>query len=1313
MNWKKIIARGIGGLALLLVAAVIVALMILRSQLFHRYVLAKIVQVASESTGGKVDVHDFNFHWSGLRVDLDGIIIHGTESADQKPLLQVDKLTVGLKVLSVLHQQVNLNELLIEHPVANLIVSKNGHNNIPQPNVPKQRDSQTNVFDLAVGHLLLSNGEIYYNNRKSVINADVLDLRAETNFSVLAKRYAGQISYHNGHVQSSNLKVLPHSFDLKFIATPSGLSLSPLLLTVGSSNISLQADVTDYGDPKVAGNYNLLIHTQDVAGLLSGASPSGDVTLSGAIQYQNLPNQALLRDVILNGVVSSNGLRVNSPQGDVYVKKLGGGYSLANGNFTVHNLVADLFDGRLSANASAQHLDTTPSSKIHLSLERISIAALKQSLKAPSTKQLPLSGTIQGDADASWIGNIQTIQVHSHLGVHAGILNTSSRTKPVPLIGVVHVNYDATRGIVTVLPSTLRTPATSIVAEGQISNHSNLTLVAKANDLHELNSLLAAFTSASQQKDKSAASLGNFSGSVTLSGKVTGSMQQPHLDAHLSAQNLQVGESFWRSLQLTAEASPTGISVRDGSLLSASQGQVTFRGNANLRDWSYLTSNPIAADISVRNLSIAELQQLANVKYPISGDLSADVALRGSQSDPAGHGSAQIANAVIYDEPVQHLGLQFEAANGSVNSSLKVKLPAGTAEGTLTFVPKTKAYKVRLDAPAIVLAKLHVIQTKIMQLSGTVNITASGAGTFDDPQLTASVQLPQLQVRQTTITGIKAQLVVENHKANFNLASDVAQASIRGRGTVDLNGSYYADAQIDTSKFVLDPLLAIYVPNRPNGFQGETELHATLKGPLKDKSRLEAHLEIPTLSASYQSAHFEASGPIRADYVNSVLVLRPSEITGTDTSLRFQGKIPFGVAGPMSLTAQGSVNLRLLSMLSPDVKSAGIIALDVRSNGSEQKPQVRGQIHIHDVSLATSSAPLGVDHLNGTLDIGNNQVQVTKLEGKVGGGDISAGGTITYLPQVQYNLALQSKSVRLRYPEGIRAMLDGNLTLNGTPQASSLAGRVLINSLLFTSDFDLANFMDQFTGASAPPSGETMADHVKLNIALQSSEDLAAATSEISVEGQANLRVIGTAADPVVVGRTDLTAGEIFFMKQRYQLERGIINFTNPNRTEPVVNMLITTTVQQYNLSLTIVGPIEKLRTSYVSDPPLPPVDIINLLAKGKTAEGATPANFGADSQLAQGIAGRLTNYGVQRLAGTSSLEIDPLIGGNNRNPSARIAVQRHITRKFLFTFSTDVTQPQGEIIQGEYQINKRWSVSAVRDESGGVAFDGRFHTTF
>jgi translocation and assembly module TamB len=309
------------------------------------------------------------------------------------------------------------------------------------------------------------------------------------------------------------------------------------------------------------------------------------------------------------------------------------------------------------------------------------------------------------------------------------------------------------------------------------------------------------------------------------------------------------------------------------------------------------------------------------------------------------------------------------------------------------------------------------------------------------------------------------------------------------------------------------------------------------------------------------------------------------------------------------------------------------------------------------------------------------------------------------------NVAVSARSVRLRYPEGTRTIFDSDLTLNGNQQSSLLQGRVLIQSLSFTSDFDLSSFMSQFTGTSAPPTGQSMADNLKLQIAVQSTSQLSAGTSQLGIEGSANLRIIGTASDPVVIGRADLTSGDIFFAKNQYHLERGIITFANPNQTEPVLNMLITTIINQYNLSITIRGPIEKLQTSYVSDPPLPPIDIINLIARGQTTTEGAPTSFGASQVLAAGL-GQVSNQ-VTKLTGVEGLQLDPLIGGENANPSARIGIQKRVTKNFLFTFSTDVTRPQSEIVQGEYQLTKRWAVSVVRDQSGGVAVDGKFRTNF
>ena len=72
---------------------------------------------------------------------------------------------------------------------------------------------------------------------------------------------------------------------------------------------------------------------------------------------------------------------------------------------------------------------------------------------------------------------------------------------------------------------------------------------------------------------------------------------------------------------------------------------------------------------------------------------------------------------------------------------------------------------------AIVLEKLQTVEAKNLELSGTVNAKAHGDGTLDNPNVTASVELPSLQLQQTSITGIKAQLNVAAHRLE-NLIHD-------------------------------------------------------------------------------------------------------------------------------------------------------------------------------------------------------------------------------------------------------------------------------------------------------------------------------------------------------------------------------------------------------------------------------------------------------------------------------------------------------------------------------------------------------------
>ncbi len=1299
MHWKRIIGWTLVALFALLIVVAVGGYFYLKSSSFEHFALNEIKKKADEASGGRATIGALDFSLKTLTAHLYDITLRGTERGDQPPLLHADKLTVQLRIDSVWHHKITLRQLLIEHPIAHVYVSRQGDSNVPTP-PPNPNGSHTNVFDLGVEHAQLTNGEVDYNDRKTPMEADLYDLGTDIHFDSSAKRYSGELSYKKGRLRYAQYSPLAHDLELTFAATPDRLDVGRAVLRIGNSQATLRAQVNDYANHPVAdGDYQIRIHTQDFEQMFPSVKPAGDVSLNGNLHYQRRGNRPLLRDVSVNGRIASDLLSAVASGKKLDVRRLQGDYRLANGDLQLSNVSVATLGGKIDAAVEMKHLDATPESAIRASLSGISVRQIQAFLGGQEIPNAKISGTIGGNAEAQWKGSVQNLRAHSDIVIRAVASSASNPSAAdVPVNGQIDATYDGPRQTIELRNTRLTLPSATLTANGAVSNRSNLQVKVVAEDLHQLSSL------ASSYSNTQGAPL-SISGSATVNAVVRGSLKKPEVTAQLQAQNLQIEGSAWRSASLAMHANASNAVVESASIVNATQGQATLSASIGLKNWLYEASYPIKVHVDLRQLRLADLQELAKQHYPVSGDLSANMTLAGTQLQPTGSGTAQVTKAQAYGEPIQTLAVKFHTDNGAIVSTLQVSAPAGRVNGSLSFTPRTKAYVLKIDAPAVVLQKLRTLQEKNLPVNGTISASVNGQGTLQNPELQATIAFPQLQVRQSSISNFKAEVHVAEHRADLNLNTEVSQAAIRAHGTIGLTGDYPADVVVDTGTVPLEPLLAAYAPSVPQGFAGQMELHAALKGPLKNKSRIEAHLSVPIFKAAYQSLEIGISHPIRADYADSVITLQPAEIVGTDTSLRAQGKIPIGGTSAPSLTAQGSINLKILQVVAPTVQSSGKVALDIRSSGKS----IHGQVQFQDVALATEDAPVGVDKLNGTLDIGDDRVHVSKMTATVGGGAVSLSGSVAYRPSIQFDLALQGKSVRLRYPTGLRSVLDTNVAFSGSTQASTLNGRVLIDNLSFTPDFDLAKLSDQFstTGTVSQPG---FADTVRLGISVQS-QNLNAVSSQVSIAGQVALQVGGTAANPIITGRTTLSSGELFFRNVRYQLQRGVITFDDPNQTHPVLNVSVNTMIEQYNLTLTLRGPLDKLTTSYVSDPPLPTADIINLVARGKTTEEQNASSQSADSMIASQVAGQLAGS-VQKLAGISSLQIDPTLGGN-QNPSARVAIQQRVTKNLLFSFSTDVSEPGSEIVQGEYQINKRWSVSVQRDQLGGVSIDGKYHKRF
>ena len=219
-------------------------------------------------------------------------------------------------------------------------------------------------------------------------------------------------------------------------------------------------------------------------------------------------------------------------------------------------------------------------------------------------------------------------------------------------------------------------------------------------------------------------------------------------------------------------------------------------------------------------------------------------------------------------------------------------------------------------------------------------------------------------------------------------------------------------------------------------------------------------------------------------------------------------------------------------------------------------------------------------------------------------------------------------------------------------------------------------------------------------------------TQDLQVE--ANLRLRGTASNPAFLGPHQHHAGPGGLLRNAVHDQPGLgRRFTTRSRSSPILDIDLETKARGIDVTLTVSGPLNKLNLTPRSDPPLQFNEIVALLATGRTpdlgpvaAGAAEPPRRNRGSRwaprrcsgqaIANPVAGRL-----QRFFGVSKLRIDPTLPGVENNPQARLTLEQQVTPDITFTYITNVTSSNPQVVRVEWSVSKQWSVVALREENG------------
>jgi translocation and assembly module TamB len=1112
--------------------------------------------------------------------------------------------------------------------------------------------------------------------------------------------------------------------------------------TSGDSQLELNGRLQNFSAPVLTAEYGLKVNLSQAGGLLDLKSrQSGWLEATGSASFKSRTDYAIQAVAKAYNVdYRGDGMALRNVRAQA---KIDAGPT----SVTINDLVANALGGQLTAKAEIRDFDRFRLNGVIRHLEMRQAAALA------TTPSLPYDGFVSGKIFAE--GRFSELKRHQFTATAR--LDIGPAGKGAPMKGLIDAKYNGARDLLDLGQSYVALPHTRLDFQGALGGQLNIHFASS-----DLDDVLPVLQSAAQKGEAPPQIPVTVSaqGQVTFDGTVTGKLANPVLAGNLSGSNFAVQGQTVDSVSAVVNAAQDHLTVTGGSLRQKAV-TASFSGTVGLRDWKPADDQPVSASLGLRNASLSELLALAGRKdVPVSGTLNAGLKIGGVFGNPQATADFTLTRGAALGEPIDHLTAHLEAPSRTqqtltaqlIDGPNQVNMNASYDHAAANLFPGTLTF--HAVSNDVVMAKLSTLHQREPDVQGTTRVKADGTAAitrdaagnmaFALSSVDADVSAHGLQVAAKKLGDLE--LTANTVSAGpvpsveVKLRSNLADATITADGRWALGGDYSGSGKLQFSNVHLDTVRRVLLtPEQAQIVRVAGTVEGTLdvSGPLARPEQLRASLDIPKLEviplpdqnggAAPVDLTVRNAGPIHVTMANRVVTVDNARIVAKESEFSISGHVALVPPEELALRLQGNINLALLHLFNSDVVSSGAVVADASVRGTFANPQFAGTVQLKNANLAIADVPNGLSNANGVIEFYGNQATIRELTAESGGGKVKASGFASLAGGVPtYRLRADATGVRVRYPQGVSTVADAVLTLVGTPARSTLSGNVTIDRLAFNPRTDLGSIL---ASASAPPETPSTStgftSNLQLDVQIQTSPDITFESSYTqSVEADANLRLRGTLSSPALLGRVNITQGELTFFGNNYTINQGSISFFNPVKVEPVLNIDLETVARGVDVTLTVSGPITKLNVSYRSDPPLQFSDIVALLATGRTPDDATIAarqptapsqswqQMGASALVGQAIANPAAAR-LQRFFGVSRLKIDPTISGATGNPQAKVTLEQQVTPDITFTYITDVANAQEQVIRVEWDFSQHWSAVAMRDENGEFGIDFLYKKRF
>lgn len=441
----------------------------------------------------------------------------------------------------------------------------------------------------------------------------------------------------------------------------------------------------------------------------------------------------------------------------------------------------------------------------------------------------------------------------------------------------------------------------------------------------------------------------------------------------------------------------------------------------------------------------------------------------------------------------------------------------------------------------------------------------------------------------------------------------------------------------------------------------------------------------------------------------------------------FEARVDIPLSGvPFTGTVKGS--LGNLDLLLPWDEARGRVDYTADLVGTEDSALVTVSTSFQGSVLPLPGFPYAVTDFSGAARHEAGKLTVTTFAGRFGGGDVQGSGELGTGPEgiETIDMRAEAKDMNLSPAERVRALVDGTLRMLKDRQRFVLEGDLLIKRLNWrreiTEEF-------AFSSAAGPEEdeGPSFFDGMSLNLRLRGEDNILLENSLGRFSGRFDLSLTGDLESPVLLGDVDIRSGDLYFQDRTFRVLNGRLSFTDPLRAEAFLDFRGETYVKDYRVTLAMNGPVSRLRPEFSSSPPLPSDEVLALLALGESFR-RTYYTYSLDRSTAMSTASLLTyqiaDQAKKRTSGLFTLDrfrIDPYFSETAPGAiAARLTVGKKLSNNLLLIYSTILAnstvldeKDEVPIFRMEWDISRRFSLVAGRDDRGKLSFDVKFRKRF